>query len=78
MSSMEKVIKIMSEESGREVTEAEVKAYLERREMTTEQYLEEDAKIAAQYANFVPPEPPDPERDPEGYEYYKYMTNPQG
>lgn len=77
MATIENVIAELSQQSGLDVTEEQAKAYLDREGLTPDAYMAEVDAFKKQAA-VPPPEPPDPERDPEGYEYYKYMTNPQG
>jgi hypothetical protein len=78
MNDLDRVIAALGEGMDTPVTEDQARAYLDRRGMTAAEFLVEDAEHERIAAAHVSPPVPDPERDPEGYAHYLYMTNPQG
>lgn len=67
---------VLSESDGHQWTEAEVRAYLERRGMTPRAFLEDHAAFVASIAGYEPRPIPDPEKEPELYEQYLQATYP--
>jgi hypothetical protein len=66
----------LSENLGRQWTEADARAYLERRGLTPRAFLEENAAFVAKCAAYEPRPIPDPETEPELYEQYLQATYP--
>ena len=62
---------------GQEISDEQVRTYLDRRGLSPEEWLEEDAELLASIPD-APERVPDPEQDPEGYQHYLDSQYPPG
>lgn len=67
----------LSQQTGSEWSDEQVRRRLARKQMTPEQWLEWNAELAASVVD-APLRIPDPDADPEGYAHYEASQFPPG